>query len=59
LPGRQRPAGRGAGRYASTERDLVATAVSPLEDVEALRRVTFVMKDGTVYKDEGSKPLQP
>jgi imidazolonepropionase-like amidohydrolase len=30
--------------------DLVATAASPLEDVEELQRVTFVMKEGTVYK---------
>jgi imidazolonepropionase-like amidohydrolase len=30
--------------------DLVATAASPLDDVEELQRVTFVMKEGTVYK---------
>lgn len=30
--------------------DLIATAGSPLDDIEELRRVGFVMKDGTVYK---------
>jgi imidazolonepropionase-like amidohydrolase len=31
--------------------DLVATAGNPLEDITAVRRVVFVMKSGTVYKN--------
>jgi imidazolonepropionase-like amidohydrolase len=34
------------GRFA----DVVAVAGNPLTDVSELRRVTFVMKGGTVYK---------
>lgn len=30
--------------------DIIAVAGNPLEDIRALERVTFVMKDGTVYK---------
>ena len=33
--------------------DIVAVESNPLEDVTALRAVHFVMKDGTVYKQEG------
>lgn len=36
-----------AGKYA----DIIAMDTSPLSDISALTRVTFVMKDGRVYKD--------
>ncbi len=36
------------GKYA----DLIAVTASPLEHVEALEHVSFVMKGGKVYKDE-------
>jgi len=36
------------GKYA----DLVATDISPLEDIHVLKQIPFVMKDGVVYKDE-------
>ena len=32
--------------------DVVAVKGNPLEDITAMTRVTFVMKDGTVYKRE-------
>jgi imidazolonepropionase-like amidohydrolase len=37
-----------AGKYA----DLIAVAANPLERVESLEHVSFVMKGGKVYKDE-------
>jgi imidazolonepropionase-like amidohydrolase len=37
-----------AGRYA----DIIAVAGNPLTDISELRRVTFVMKGGTVYKGQ-------
>jgi imidazolonepropionase-like amidohydrolase len=37
-----------AGKYA----DLIAVTANPLERVEALEHVSFVMKGGKVYKDE-------
>jgi imidazolonepropionase-like amidohydrolase len=37
-----------AGKYA----DLIAVTASPLEHVEVLEHVSFVMKGGKVYKDE-------
>jgi imidazolonepropionase-like amidohydrolase len=36
------------GMYA----DIIATQGDPLEDVNALKRVDFVMKDGALIKDE-------
>ena len=46
-----------AGKYA----DLIAVTANPLDHVEALEHVSFVMKGGKVYKDElaaakGSRP---
>ena len=40
-----------AGRYA----DLIAVPGDPLQDVRVLERVPFVMKGGTVIKDELSR----
>jgi imidazolonepropionase-like amidohydrolase len=37
-----------AGKYA----DLIAVTANPLEHVEVLEHVSFVMKGGKVYKDE-------
>jgi imidazolonepropionase-like amidohydrolase len=36
------------GKYA----DLIAVTASPLDKVEVLEHVSFVMKGGKVYKDE-------
>jgi imidazolonepropionase-like amidohydrolase len=33
--------------------DLIAVEGNPLDSIDALRRVTFVMKDGTVFKRDG------
>lgn len=38
-----------AGRYA----DLIAVTGNPLEDIDALRSVQFVMKNGSVFKKDG------
>jgi imidazolonepropionase-like amidohydrolase len=38
-----------AGNYA----DLIAVVANPLEDIDALRDVQFVMKNGAVFKRDG------
>jgi imidazolonepropionase-like amidohydrolase len=38
-----------AGKWA----DMVAVTGDPLKDISELQRVKFVMKGGTVYKNEG------
>jgi imidazolonepropionase-like amidohydrolase len=32
--------------------DIIATPENPLDDIQAVRRVSFVMKDGSVFKNE-------
>jgi imidazolonepropionase-like amidohydrolase len=39
------------GKYA----DIIAVASDPIQDVRALETVSFVMKDGKVYK-QGNSP---
>ena len=41
-----------AGKYA----DVIAVTQNPLDDISAMRDVAFVMKAGTVYKQDG-KPM--
>jgi imidazolonepropionase-like amidohydrolase len=36
--------------------DVIAVEGDPLADITAMRRVGFVMKDGEVFKQPGSKP---
>jgi imidazolonepropionase-like amidohydrolase len=33
--------------------DIIAVPGNPLEDITTMQRVSFVMKDGTVYKQDG------
>ncbi|MEO6236895.1 MAG: hypothetical protein ABIQ52_07820 [Vicinamibacterales bacterium] len=33
--------------------DMIAVSGNPLEDLDALRAVSFVMKDGMVFKKDG------
>ena len=33
--------------------DIIAVPGNPLEDIDALRNVQFVMKDGLVFKQDG------
>ena len=33
--------------------DMIAVKGNPLEDIEALRNVSFVMKDGLIFKRDG------
>ncbi len=38
--------------------DIIAVSANPLDDIDALRDVTFVMKDGMVFKENGTvKPM--
>jgi imidazolonepropionase-like amidohydrolase len=39
------------GKYA----DIVAVGADPLADIGALRTISFVMKGGTVYRDDGAR----
>jgi len=47
-PGHKRIGSIEAGKYA----DLVAVAADPLQDVHVLEHVSFVMKNGVVYKNQ-------
>ena len=44
-----------AGRLA----DIVAVPGNPLQDISATERVTFVMKDGVVYRGPGARGFTP
>jgi imidazolonepropionase-like amidohydrolase len=39
--------------------DIVAVEGNPLQDIAAMRRVSFVMKGGTVYRSAPSLPARP
>jgi imidazolonepropionase-like amidohydrolase len=39
-----------AGKFA----DVVAVPGNPLDDISLMKRVSFVMKDGVVYKRDGN-----
>src|SRR5260370_40741558 len=32
--------------------DIIATPTNPLDDIQAVRKVSFVMKNGTVFKNQ-------
>jgi imidazolonepropionase-like amidohydrolase len=32
--------------------DIIATPENPLDDIQAVRKVSFVMKDGNVFRSE-------
>ena len=34
--------------------DIVAVPGNPIDDISVMRRVNFVMKDGSVYKRDGN-----
>jgi imidazolonepropionase-like amidohydrolase len=42
-----------AGKFA----DVVAVHGSPLDDISLMKRVSFVLKDGVVYKRDGNSVL--
>jgi imidazolonepropionase-like amidohydrolase len=42
---------RGAIR-AGLAADIIATPVNPLDDIQTVRKVTFVMKDGSVFRND-------
>jgi imidazolonepropionase-like amidohydrolase len=44
---------------AGMQADIIALDGDPRENIESVRRVVFVMKDGSVYKNETAKPLPP
>jgi imidazolonepropionase-like amidohydrolase len=39
--------------------DVIAVAANPLEDIKVLQDVRFVMKAGTVYKEDGKRVVGP
>jgi imidazolonepropionase-like amidohydrolase len=38
--------------------DIIATPANPLEDIQTLKRVSFVMKDGVVFRNESVSPKE-
>ena len=42
--------GSGLGRAAGKIADVVAVPGNPIDDISLMKRVSFVMKDGVVYK---------
>ena len=39
--------------------DMVAVAGDPLADITEMQRIAFVMKGGTIFRDQLSKPSSP
>jgi imidazolonepropionase-like amidohydrolase len=44
-----------SGKFA----DLVAVPGNPLDDINVMSQVSFVMKAGVIYKQDGIEVLQP
>ena len=44
--------GERGGIRAGLAADIIATPVNPLDDIQGVRKVSFVMKDGNVFKNE-------